>query len=470
MLNRVLIAISLSFVCISGAYLSISPPNAGPDELVHSRTAWYFFEEPTGILSSENYISHEFPIELTIDQEKFINGITPCVPQYQQTLGHCWTIKNPSSESVEIRTLISRNSPLYSLLIGSFQHLTWFQNPLLAGRVGSWMINLFLLLISLLILSKVSSPSKLISVYWLITPAVIFLFGVINPSSLEISLAILVVSCLYYISKREKKSRLILYVLLASQTLFVLSRPLAFLWLSLIILLFYWTMRRAFLIRISAPPVCFGFLVSAIIENRSIKLNPDSSFDPGASFYFEELIRNILNSGNWVLSIFGNLGWTEIKMPLMLIFINLIMFSFLIAQNWTSNATSWSRLGILFLGIFLIPLIISIPFSANWPMWWTGRYSIPIFVASCLVIALELRKGHRLLFILGSINHLTLLVISFWRYNWGLFSTSTPIISNGQQLPTQSALLFMLLVAAWMTLLMFVFMETRSFSRQSAQI
>ena len=89
-------------------------------------------------------------------------------------------------------------------------------------------------------------------------------------------------------------------------------------------------------------------------------------------------------------------------------------------------------------------------------MWWSGRYSLPYFVAIMTFAISFTSRAILSLYFLGTFNLFTMLIIAFWRYNWGLYSTNTPMIANGIQLPTERIIFFVILTLAWLGLASFI--------------
>jgi hypothetical protein len=203
--------------------------------------------------------------------------------------------------------------------------------------------------------------------------------------------------------------------------------------------------------------VLFGLLANLILNNRSWKLNYNSTdFTPNLEFYLEEAIRMLVNSGTWIFTMFGHLGWTEISMPLILFVLNITIFSYLLACDFVNQSSSRRLILFLIFGSLVVPFFIALPYSGNWPMWWSGRYSLPYFVAIMTFAISFTSRAILPLYFLGTFNLFVMLIITFWRYNWGLYSTNTPIIANGIQLPTGRIIVFVILASAWFSVASFI--------------
>ena len=443
---------SLYLILITFCFAIIMPPNAGPDEMHHARTAWFLYENPTKILSDKNFVEYGFPESLLIDLPlKDESDI--CNPQVQSKTSQCWS--KSRSDITKARSMILYYSPSYYLIVGLFQHQLTFLDPVTSGRIGSFLLVAIFTALSLLTLYKVVEPKKILAMSWVLTPPVVFLASTINPSSIEISASFLVMSILIYGKKMETIPRGFSLMGYVSQLVLVLSRPSAFIWLFIILLFVLWDSPRRFHIKYYFV-VPIGLIANLILNNRTWKLNYASDFSPNFSFYFEEAIRMIINSGNWIFTMFGHLGWTEISMPLILFSVNVAIFSYLLSNNIMDQSSLKRFLWFLFSGLILVPFVIALPYSANWPMWWSGRYSLPYFVAIMTFAISFTSRAILSLYFLGTFNLFTMLIITFWRYNWGLYSTNTPMIANGIQLPTERIIFFVILTLAWLGLASFI--------------
>lgn len=443
---KMLTLLSLYFIFITAAFAVITPPNGGPDELHHARSAWYLFENPEKIFDNQNFVEYPFPKSLLIDQDSE-KGLKPCLPQSQATTLHCWN--SPENKWAEARAMILYYSPLYYITIGFFQHLSVFDNPVQDGRLGNQILVLALVGAAFYLLQRSLNSKSMLSLCWVLTPPVVFLGSVISPSSFEIASLLLVLSYVISIRKNTFVDRDFYPVLLLSQIVCVMSRPISFIWLLLAMLLICRPTTLRFALIHGVIPVAIGLMVNLSLNNRSWSLNPNSKFSVSSEFYIEETIRVILNSGNWIFTIIGHLGWTEISMPLILIFMNISVVVYVYTRYWMPEYSKCQQILIFSAGIFIVPLLVSIPYAANWPMWWSGRYSLPFFVAFFTFTLKDLTSGHLTMFRLGTLNLLVMLVLTFWRYNWGLYPTNTPIIANGVQLPMTRILLFLLITIFW---------------------
>jgi hypothetical protein len=334
--------------------------------------------------------------------------------------------------------------------VGFFQHNLDWTDPFFAGRIGTALLSILLLTLIFNSSIKLFAKESLLAMYWILTPPVFFLASVINPSSIEIWAAIYLVLKLMLFERSSKiRNREMAQIFFVALFL-ITSRPLSFVWTFMILLFFFRSTHfKKYFISIILS-IFMGMIFNLQLNTRSWKLNPDSTFEANLAFYFDESIRISLNSGNWILTMFGHLGWTEISMPLILIFANIYLLSYLylVGLRPLDQQTYLTRL--FFMGLFVVPVIISLIYASNWPMWWSGRYTIPFFISFLIFALQKIRTGAEYMFYLGILNIAVMLTLSFWRYGWGLYPTSTPMISAGIQLPLMRIVGFCLLSSTWM--------------------
>lgn len=443
-----------SWIVLILAFASIMPPNAGPDEMHHARSSWYLYENPGELFGDYNFVNYSFPTSLTSDIVMHSANGLKCLPQSQAQLKHCW--EPASSTNTQVSAQILYYSPIYYFYVGFFQHNLGWTEPFFAGRVGVVLLSILLLSLIFNSLIKLFAKESLLAMYWILTPPVFFLASAINPSSLEIWAAIILLLKLMLCEKNSIfKKRDVAYISFASLFL-ITSRPISFVWTFLILLFFARSIHFKKYFFVIVPSILIGMFFNLQLNTRSWKLNSYSSIDANLAFYFEESIRTILNSGNWVLTMFGHLGWTEISMPLVLIFANIYLLTYLYLVGWDSKKYKGFLTQLLFMGLFGIPFIFSLAYASNWPMWWSGRYTIPFLVTFLIFALQQLRSGAKYMFYQGILNLGVMLTLSFWRYGWGLYPTNTPMISEGIQLPLVRIIGFCVLSITWVITVMFL--------------
>jgi hypothetical protein len=194
--------------------------------------------------------------------------------------------------------------------------------------------------------------------------------------------------------------------------------------------------------------------------------------NPNFEFYFEEAIREFNESGHWIAHFYGILGAGEIKIPMLFLYLNVVAALILIKYAASVDRKTRLRQYLVFtLGIFFLPALIQLTNSAAWPVWWQGRYSLPVFVGLMLLHCSQSKIPYlRAFVILGLLTQLYLAIISFARFNWGLYPTSTPIIANGWSLSATSTLIFLTTLTMYAILVLYLIGFRTLFSRMRSEL
>lgn len=442
----------LSSLTLSIGYFAIVPPNAGPDEVVHARSSWYLYENPGKVFGKEFVVTAELPGELTISDTTHNFDHTACFTQQAQIQPKCQELKLNSDRSE--RFYIYYHSIPYYLFIGWAQHfLDGSMDAYSAAKLASFMLSWIVLFFAYRQIAKSAQNLSPILFSFLISASSIFLFSTVNPSSLEIVAAIYFASSILSLSSNPSKANKLHFTF--SGVLLTLSRPLGFVWLLCLILYFQSTTKT----NDSLNPVSnefgklllpLGFLFSFQVWVGHDWPSPLQYPNPNIEFYFEEAIREFNESGHWYAHLFGILGAGEIKIPLLFLYLNFVAVLFLFKSTADQDLITRRRqYFVLILSLFFVPAAIQLANSAVWPVWWQGRYLIPVFIGLAMIHLardkskfLESSNWARLIVILGITSQTYLAIITFSRFNWGLYPTTTPIISNGWSISQLSTLIF----------------------------
>jgi len=446
------------------SYFAITPPNAGPDEIVHARSSWYLSENLSKIFAKEFIVNSEIPSELLIEDDTHNFDHTACFTQRAEIQPNCQELS--SGYFSEKRFYIYYHSIPYYLLIGSAQHTFYpWLNAYESAKLTSFFICWLLIIFSLLALRNVSADSKLILFSMLLSPSCVFLFATVNPSSFEICAAIFFVSTL--ISNGQSRSYL---PITFSGTLLATSRPLGFIWVCIFVLYFRVAWEK-FPIRIQyMTPMAAVFLTQIWLGYDWP--SPLKYENPDFEFYFEEAIREFNESGHWFAHFYGVLGAGEIKIPMLFLFFNVVASLTLIQAAASDNRKKRLRQYLVFsLGIFFVPALIQLVNSASWPVWWQGRYAMPVFAGLMLLHTSQSRIPYlRAFVLLGISTQIYLVAISFARFNWGLYPTSTPIIANGWSLSSTASFIFFASITLYLALVIYLIKVKSLLSRLRSEI
>ena len=431
---------SLSLLLLSFAYLIVSPPNSGPDEIMHARTAWYVSKNPSAIALKTFIVTEELPGALVIPNATHSFDHTACFTQRKDIPASC---QNLSRQLKQTQTFyIYFHSVPYYIFIGTFQHmLAEHINPFLTAKITSFVLCWIILFISFFRLRKVLPSFDPVSLFFLVSSSSLFLFGVVNPSSFEIVSAIyFAISIVSVWKSNSPRNSLHFYV---SGLFLTLSRPLGFVWILCMILycqIFQKNIGK--LVKVNQLFLrSLIFLVPFFLFQIWLGYDWPSPLRiprPTIVFYLEEAVREFNESGQWYAHLFGILGAGEIQLPTLFVYLNVVSTVFILKFFASSNRLEKNRqYAVIVVCIFFVPAALQLVNSATWPVWWQGRYLIPVFVGLLILhLAQFHREGGMDSFsrwgaLLAIITHGYLAVITFARFNWGLYDTTTPIIANG---------------------------------------
>ena len=436
--HRNVFLLLISFFSLATAYFVVTPPNAGPEEINHAQASWYLVENPQELFSKSSQITYTFPSELTISNAGGYLKNLACFSQQMSIPSSCQQLE--VGKKVELTVPMLNRGNFYYLLIGLGEKLSLSGNVFQSGKITSFLLCLVMVALEILRLGNSLGSYAIYGPFLALTGTVVFFFSVINPNSFEIAAAFYFSSSLL-ISTTEKAPKIgsdfHLYV---SALILAISRSLGGVWiislLGFSLLIFKSVPRFKALLFIAS----FGIVVNQLTGNTTYPLG---EWDPPWNFYLEESVRVFNGSGDWVTSIFGTLSWSEIRLPLILVFILLISYFFLFINATQPLANQRIVLIGIFVGLYLIPFFLSVVFAKNWPGWWQGRNGIPFFVGT-LILLLGREKTFNLKYpsVFIFLTNVYLLLLTFARFNWGLYGTNTPIISNGWSLAAETTIAF----------------------------
>ena len=419
----------LGFLFLGIAYLTIVPVNAGPEEINHVQAAWYLSEKPTRIFSKELQVTSEFPNSIRISNPGGYLRNLDCFSQQMEIPSSC-QVRTISGNSIETVPLIKR-SLIYPMILGASMHNSSLEDKFLVARVTSFILCYVLLAAGLILLGKAKYNSNVLFVS--VTSSMLFLFVVVNPSSLEISTAIFFTSIVLTFHREIRFRRTLFWT---GFLLLSLNRSLGSLWALLIIFLYFSKTGRYIFPKSTFVLGGLTALIQYLMGNTNYPLSSNNEFQPPWNFYFEEAIRVFNGSGDWILSIWGVLSWSEIKLPLILVFLNFTCLIMLFTQvsRYDSKQKRFTAYSVV--ALFVFPFSIAVAFSRDWPGFWQGRYTLPLFLAVVIFGLSNLRVDYtyKLLgvtFLVAAFSQIYMALLTYARFNWGLYGTNTPIIANG---------------------------------------
>ena len=413
----------LSFLfLITLGFLISSPLSAGPDEPEHQSTAWYYIHHAKPVTTYHQLISG-IPSQLIVP---------PCFASDSSLSAKCQL--QEQNESRELGSFkINNYPPLPYWIVGIGQLVIQDIDAELMSFGGRLflMFACFLLLIgSFRLLSKSGNGNLFFLVFLSCSPMALFLAATANPSGLEITASLAFASALiHYVNLPNTRS--IMFIFLTG-TILAMSRPISFLWLSVITIFFiFFALNdrsrndKLRVILAVTPGISFGIywrLVHPTFLDWPGYV--PEKVDNQALYLIESFLRSINLIPTRLEQSWGILGWLDTH-PLQIVWFLVVVF-----WSWfllSTLADSFSRMVRPLIFVFSTLILISIlEASANqqWPEWWQGRYQIPVFGA-LLLLMLKLVKvkfglSGYMLFIMTILFNSYMLVLNFARYNWGV--------------------------------------------------
>jgi len=229
----------------------------------------------------------------------------------------------------------------------------------------------------------------------------------------------------------EKKGRNPNLHLFLSAILLILARSLGGVWILCFIFLIYRICGPISQMRTLVWLSILGTALQYWLGNKNYPLG-EGAWDPPWNFYLEEAVRVFNGSGDWLVSYFGTLSWSEIRLPLILIYVLLTSYIYLFVKATSQYQEQKQLLFFIFFGAWVLPFMLAVAFSKDWPGFWQGRYSLPFIMGIVIILVHRAEKfeyKYPLFFLF--LSNVYLILLTFARFNWGLYGTNTPIISNG---------------------------------------
>ena len=450
----------LMFTLIACSFFLIVPPNAGSDELWSARVAWFLYENPKTLFSKSEISTYEFPGSLTIPNEKIGEGIPyPCFFENNLVPSSCQILQDDKNVSVGQFDRVFRSAPFY-FFVGWAMHVSPIYNSYWSGKLAALLINCVLLFLSMLLMKRSGLHTDKIVQSFTISalPILTFSLGTISPIAFEVSCAYLFMSVLYYCLKKIQNFRYLHYssaLLSFSALLLSLSRPLGAIWGLMILLFMSIMLSRHKLIIINASTfLLLGLLIQTQIDNYTFRFGNGNQYliSPNLEFYFEESIRVVLNSGNWIKQIFGL--WTYAgapELPAIFMLVSFVSTIFIFYWEILSSAKRTALSMLTFIGMFGVPFLFSLLFAHQWPMWWSGRYQMPLLFPLLFLLTTRIAQNRRtILYFTSVFVSVVYLVVVFARFNWGLYPNGTPVMINKPSFSPTISITWALLTTTWL--------------------
>ncbi|KQM60581.1 DUF2142 domain-containing protein [Agreia sp. Leaf210] len=383
--------IALSLMSIAWAFAS--PLGSGPDEPAHLiKAASVVRGELVGPQGDTgNIVDVPAAVAWTATQDCYrfdLNQDAGCAP----------ALEGSGSETVTTETSAGYNNPVYYAVVGWPTLLLTGEAGLYGVRIVSAIISSAMLACAFLLVAgwrRRSVPA--VGLLIALTPMVIYVNGVVNPSAFEISGSLAVFAAMLSIVLHPSLELLAgrLTILVVTAALAMGARTVSPLWVALAIalplLLLGWRgvvqllRQRAVIVSATALAV---LAVAAVAWNPiSTRLATDARTtstggfevfpDVGSSplFGFMKMITLSVTNGNDMI---GNFGWMDTPVPDTTVVAWTVLLGAIVLAAVYLLRRRYAIFGIaLALGFFLVPPLIQAAFITTGGYIWQGRYGLP---------------------------------------------------------------------------------------------
>ena len=440
--------VSFLFVTILGVLWGLAnPPFSGPDEPAHViRANAVDHGQLTGDEQSPKRTAPPGTQDLLVVRAPSIYGSTneACFAFQKEVPASCLLFEGPSHDT-DLPTSSARHPPAYYAVVGV---VSWLHRPgtgvvYLMRFVGALITGAFVAT-AITVLRRSAAPT-LVSAGLLLalTPMVLFLSGVVNPSVPEIaaSLAFWVAGLVLVSGSHERVDKRLITVMGISGCTLALSRQLGPLWLALIALaMLAMTSRQLLsnLVRSNWVRLWAGLAVASAFSQLlwDAIVRPLEVVSPGQNrthFETADVLRSVLGASfNRDREMIGRFGWLDTPAPTLtwLPWLAAVGFFVFLALMWARRRDVVILVGLL-IAIILVPALLeSSQYDNVGGFFWQGRYTLPLAVGLPILATIVLAStergrrfaNRRLLFAIGivvSVAHVLAFAQNLRRYSVG---------------------------------------------------
>jgi Predicted membrane protein (DUF2142) len=397
---------------LSGLWGLANPVFAGPDEPSHVIRAvaldhgHVFGKEPTGRLDRDfRRVKDSARVVQAPEIYRSVSG-PPCFALHLGVAA-CLNFTG-SSRNTDVVTYVTDEPPAYYAAVGL---VSWLFSPgsltvYLMRFLGTLMTGAFIAT-AITALRRSTAPQLLSAGLLLaITPMVLFMSSVVNPSAPEIAASLAFWACgLVLLSqKQERKHKWLITATGVAGCVLALSRPLGPLWVALIALTLVAVTSRAALRNLAGSTWArlWGALILLASTTQivwDVLVRPRDATLVNRKSVGLAVIEPLHQTGNvfrWYREMIGWFGWLDTQSPVLtwLPWTAAVAFLFFVALVWVDRRRAFVLLALLAAVIFVPAVVERILYEAA-ETYWQGRYILPLAVGIPLVAAFALAKRAR---------------------------------------------------------------------------
>lgn len=457
------------------------PLTTGPDEPSHFVKAAAVVRGEFGGIPSRDGTVVQVPAYVAYTPGETCTAYNP-----EQTANCGPTVPEPSGLIMDGTTTAGAYNPVYYALVGWPTLIFTDQSGLYAMRIVSGILaSAFLALGLMMLRTWQRRVFPLIAALVALTPMVLYINGVINPSSLEIAgtFAAFIAMLSIIVDPRPRLVTERMLILSVSAALACSTRSISPLWIALLLLiplvllsrqaLVALLRRRAVWVGISVVAVAAAFSLAWTVLSASLTLanpqdvGPTTYDNVGASpaFGFVKMIMLSVNLGQQMI---GILGWFDTLLPFPVYFI----FSALIGTLGIAAAVLLrGRRAVMALALLIAliigPAVVQAVYITGGGFIWQGRYTLPLLVCTVVGVAalisetwtkLEPRLVRRLSILVGffwAASQVLSYLQALRRYSVGASGSFTAIFTAPEWSPPLGSIMLMITAVAAIGLLAF---------------
>jgi hypothetical protein len=334
-----------------------------------------------------------------------IYNLPVCYQFHPKTPAGCAPHVPSSGRLVTSTSYVGRYPPLYYAIVGLPTLVLHSESVVYFMRILSALVDALLLSLALTIAALWSRATMLFeAIAVAMTPLVIFLAGVVNPSGFEIAAAICAWTAGLALVRNGplRPPRAVLISFIASGCLLELTRGLSVLWMVLILvtlvcleprscvqLLRHWSVR----IGCGLLGIVGAIAVSFVLSVQTLKVLPSTAYRPfhGSFVVLTEHVLGLF--GGYGRQIIGVFGWLDTPSPLLttLVWTSLVGFLLLLGLSVSKRHDAWVLVGVM-AGAVIVTLALIDWNAGTAGITWQARDGFPLYAGVPLIAGIGIPR------------------------------------------------------------------------------
>ena len=401
---RVSLVVFAALLLVLTAWNLASPPGSGPDEAPHVVRA--------ASIASGQLVGDADPIEgggsrVVRAPQVMVSlyDLPSCWRGHIDTSAGCMNAFVGSTDLVDSRTPAGAAPPAYYLIPALALELKMSSGGVLLGRELSAILCAALISCAVGLMRHVRPrPFVIAAVFISLTPTLLFISSVVNPSSLEIASALLLWTAVLLLATEPLPSanrKLLVWSTAVAGSIFVLSRQLSPLWLVLVALTFVivagW--RAAWTVVRSREGIAASIVlaVAGLVAVAWLQVEAPLKSQNGLAKKMDRwtaLSHATGNVGYVYQTAVTGIGWLDFKIPQGALVTYSIAAGALLLLGAAAarGRLRWAML-LLAVATVVLPILIEASQYERLGQTWQGRYSWPLAVGVLVLCGIALDRS-----------------------------------------------------------------------------